>query len=712
MKKRLMLLLICSAVVFTLAGCENVTINIYNEGPEFNEAATEEAEDPEAIGQEVLDAVEKPVTDGGKPWIDSDIKENVTEDTAADPADDYHLYVNKDWLLENEIPAGYSWWGPFLERGLEVKKQCIDLLTDEGIEGHDGELIRTYNRLLLDWDAREESGVSEIEDVYKLLLEIKDTEDVDELLTDRAYATELTPFVTLGADIGFNDPERYVVAVETPGLLMNDAAEYEERTEYGDMIYGFRKDTFVYTAGKMGMSQEEAGKCFDDAISFESKLAENIYTTREKKSSDYIEKINNEMTLEDLTDHCVSFPIGQVLKAAGYIYDGVYVVTRPDYLNRLDEVYTDENIDEIRAYLLVNYLRRYAGSLDKDIYDHMNEARNKYTGSSGELPDEEMAYEAVVSALPASMQKVYVEKYGSKEDKEKIEDLCHEVLDTYREMLEENEWASDNVKENAIKKLENMTVNVAYPDKFRDTSSLDLEGCSLVEAKRRIDKYVLEYNNSLIGTKRDRGMWAELFNILECNAFYLMNDNSINIIIGIMGEPFYSSDMPTEELYGSMCAKLIGHEISHAFDNNGSQFDENGNLRNWWTKEDAEEFGKRVGKMDKYLDGITAFGDEHVIGSNVDSEMIADITGMQCVLRMASKVDDFDYDKFFRKYAEMNSCLSLYSAELMQLSQDEHPLDYLRTNVVVQQFDEFYETYGVKEGDNMYLPKEERITVW
>ncbi|MCR5000581.1 MAG: DUF3089 domain-containing protein [Lachnospiraceae bacterium] len=658
-----------------------------------------------------------PRTGGGKPWIDSDIKENVTENTATDPTDDFHLYVNKDWILENEIPAGYMWWGASTERGLEVKEQCIDLLNDDGIEGHDGELIRTYNSLLLDWDAREKSGVSEIEEIYERILNIKDTEDVDELLTDKDIVNELEFFMKVGSDIDINDPDHYIVAVDTPDLLLDDPAEYRDRTEYGDIYYGFRRDVFVHIAERMGMSKADAGECFDDAISFETKLAENIYTTQEKKQADYFGKINNKMSLEDLTGHCSNFPLGRILKTSGYCYDGVYIVTRPDYFNRLDEVYTDGNIDEIRAFLLVNYLRGYAGSLDKEIYDYSIDARNKYFGMSGELPYEEMAYNAVRLALPASMQKVYVQKYGSDEDKEKVEAMCREVIDTYREMLADNEWISDEARKNAIKKLDKMTIHVAYPDEFADTSDIDLKGCSLIEAKRRIEDHYLKYRQSLVGKKWDKDKWADYVNdaglsITDSNACYIPSDNSINIFIGIMGAPFYEENMSTEELYASMCAFLIGHEISHAFDNNGAQFDERGILRSWWTDEDAEEFGKRVKKADDHLDGIMAFGDEHVIGSNVDSEMIADITGMQCALRMASKVKGFDYDKFFRKYAQLHAGLSVYSSELSQLKQDEHPLDYLRTNVVVQQFDEFNETYGVKEGDNMYLAPGERMIIW
>ena len=323
-----------------------------------------------------------------------------------------------------------------------------------------------------------------------------------------------------------------------------------------------------------------------------------------------------------------------------------------------------------------------------------------------------MAYDLVVSALPASMQKVYISKYGSEEDKKKMEDLCREVIDTYRELLSENTWASEEVKNYAIEKLDKIEIHAAYPDKFRDTSGLDLSGCTLLEAYDRISRDEIAYDISLLGKKMDKEMWAEGFNILDCNAFYSPSENTINMIIGMMGEPFYSSDMSIEELYASIGAFWVGHEISHAFDSNGSQFDAEGVYRDWWTEADKEEFNKRVKKMDDYLDTIIAFGDHHFVGGNIDTEMVADMTGLQCALRMASKVENFDYDKFFTKYAQMNASLEVYSHELSTLTQDPHPLNYSRTNVPVQQFDEFYNTYDIKPGDNMYLAPEDRLIIW
>ena len=652
-------------------------------------------------------------TGGGTPWINSELKENITDDMPVDPKEDFHLYANKEWLVSNEIPDGYDKWSHYHEREADVKDQCIEILNDESAEGHDAELIYTYYKLLLDWDARNRDGVSELQETYNRILSADSLEDITNLMTDTEVSQNIVnSLIRFAAETGINDPDRFLVEIAFPELLLEDSAEYSERTDLGDMHYGLKKEMFAFIAGKLGMSKEDAYRTFDAAIGLETTLSSQIYTTKETNQEDYLDRINNEMTYSELTSLSGVFPLDQILTVFGYQYDGSYLVVSPEYNKLLDRIYTEENLESIKALMLVHYIYEFRSILDKETYDKYNELRSRYLGISGTVPDEEMAYLKVIDVLPTSMQKVYISKFGSAEDKKRMEELCQTVIDTYREMISDNSWASEEVKNYAIEKLDKMAIHAAYPDKFRDTSGLDLSGCSLVAAYNRLAENELEYNRSLIGKEADKEMWAEGFDILSCNAFYSPDQNTINMIIGMMGEPFYASDMSIEDLYASIGAFWVGHEISHAFDSKGAMFDADGVYRDWWTKEDKEEFKKRVKKMDDYLDTIVAFDGRHFIGTNIDTEMIADMTGLQCALRMASKVPDFDYRKFFEKYAQMNGSLGLYSSELKQLLQDEHPLNYSRTNVPVQQFDEFCETYDVKEGDAMYLALEDRLLIW
>ena len=209
----------------------------------------------------------------------------------------------------------------------------------------------------------------------------------------------------------------------------------------------------------------------------------------------------------------------------------------------------------------------------------------------------------------------------------------------------------------------------------------------------------------------DKELWGDI-DIIETNAYYEPKDNSINIIPGFFCDVTYRSDMSIEEKYGAL-GGVIGHEISHAFDSGGAQYDAAGNFNNWWTPEDKAAFDERTGKVIAYFDKIVPFDDGTPnSGKLVNTEATADMGGIKCVLLMAEKIDGFDYDKFFRAYARMWQRMdTLQMCEWLATS-DSHPLSYQRINVTLQQFDEFLDTYGIKEGDGMYLAPEDRVLIW
>ena len=543
------------------------------------------------------------------------------------------------------------------------------------------------------------------------ILMIQNMDELSDLLTSKEGYLNLYTLTGMTAAPGLEDSSQNIVHIGSGNFLLGDAAEYMHRSELGDLDLHFYKDTFVYLAQRLGMSEAEAKSRFDSAIDFEKKLASASMTYDDYMSADATTRTNNVMTFDQLGVFSGSFPLQKMIENNDYRYDGDYLVPEPDYLVKLNEVYTPDNLEAIKSLLYIHYVFGYTKYLDEDALNTIAEISEKYYGSNGSISDEEMAFNTVYPLLPTAMQKTYVQRYGSDEDKQQLELFCRKVIRTYREMLQANTWASRDTIDYAIRKLESIKINVGYPDKWDDTN-YSLDGKSLIECVDTIERSSLEDNVKLIGMPVDTDNWAQDLDLLSCNAFYSRTDNSINMVIGMMGDPFYSKDMSTEELYASLGAFWIGHEISHAFDSAGAQHDANGDFKDWWTSKDKKLFQQRVKKMDDYLDQIVPFGNYHVKGSNVDTEMIADMTGMQCALRMAKKERHFDYDKFFRKYAQMNASLSIYNNELAQLMQDPHPLDYLRTNVPVQQFPEFYRTYHVQPSDDMYLAPKDRLLIW
>ena len=312
-------------------------------------------------------------------------------------------------------------------------------------------------------------------------------------------------------------------------------------------------------------------------------------------------------------------------------------------------------------------------------------------------------------ALTTPMDRTFLAKYDSSKIKEDITRICKEAIAYYREMLKGEEWLSEETREKAIEKLDGMIINAVYPEKWRDCSGLSLDGLSFYDCVHAVNRFDRDYNTALLNGKMDHEIWN--MDILETNAYYNPQESSINIIRGILGGIFYHDDMSDEELYAGI-GSVIGHEISHAFDTNSAQFDAAGQLLNWWTKEDYEAFQKRAQKLVDYYNSMTAFGGYQVQGDNIQTEAIADMAGVKCMLGLLSQKENVDYRAFFENYAKVWGRLNTREHEYACLMQDSHPLHYLRTNATVQQFQEFLDAYGIKEGDGMYLDPEKRVLVW
>lgn len=699
MKKKLLAMLLAGVMLVTTA-CGGTS------GQTTGEEATEETVDDTESVEEESDLV----TTGGSPWIDSDLKENITEDMALDAKDDFHLTVNHDWLMENDLPEGYASYNTFTEVEEEIREKAKAVLTDEKLEGHDAELVQTYYNAFLDWDARNEVGMAPAEAAAEDIQGLSSMDELSEFICDPDRACYVPAMLDMGNGASLDDSTKYVLWIVVDDFILGDAAEYSERTESGDRNYDAYKKETVALLGRIGYDESEAEKMFDDTIAFEGKLAEVAYTAADQMASDYPEKVNNVMSPEEAAAMAPNYPVKRFLEGYGYADAKDCVVMNPEYLKRVNELYTEENLEDIKTYMLVHYIMNVGNSLDREAYEICYEADNEANGSSGMKPDEEEAYDAVRESLTEPMDRAYLAKYDATKQKQQITEICEDVIATYRQMLSEEDWLSDETREKAVEKLDAVTINAVYPDKWEsDYADLDLSGASFYDCDKRIFEFMQTLDNTKTNGTVDKDIWG--VDILMTNAYYSPSHNSINIILGVLGGNIYQEDMPAEEIYGGI-GSVIGHEISHAFDTNGAQYDKDGNLKDWWTEEDYDAFEKRADKLAAYYDGITVWDGQNAIGTNIKTEVIADMAGIKAMLRIAQDTDDFDYEAFFRQYARLWARINTREREYESLTKDSHPLHYLRTNVTLQQFDEFVNTFGVGEGDNMYLAPDDRVLVW
>ena len=346
----------------------------------------------------------------------------------------------------------------------------------------------------------------------------------------------------------------------------------------------------------------------------------------------------------------------------------------------------------------------------------MTDIQNAVQGVSGKLSDDEYITAFVRQMLPVPLDNLYIENYCTEQQKEEITAIINSVLAYYHDMLGNTDWLSEETREKAVEKLDNMRINAVYPDSPADWSGLEFAGNdengNLLAALKAIKDFKNALSAAKIDQPVDRDEWDQISRpSYTVNASYYPLKNSINIFAGFLNGDYYNSDFSYEQKLGSIGA-VIGHEISHAFDTSGAQFDKNGSMNNWWTEEDLEAFEGRAEKLVAWYDGFIPYEGCKYSGQQVQREVIADMAGLKCVLGIAAQEENFDYDEFFRQYAIMWRLKLLPNMIIQQVATDTHPMNYMRINANLAQYDDFVNFYGIKPGDGMYIAPEERVAVW
>ena len=688
----------CSADISFDAGQTETDTNA--EAETGTEAETEQGEKSGSSDAKILD---------GR-WLNSDIIGNVTEDTPAELKDDFALYVNKEWDLNAELPDGFASITSLGECELTIQDRMKKLLTDDSLTGHDAQLVHKLYALVTDWDYRDSLGVEPAKPYMEAIENISDLNTLYSYMCSEDNLMQFFPF-TANVDSDEDDQTVYILYIDPQGLTLSPETEYKERTERGDILYTEAEQHSVYMLQRLGYKQEEAQTMFENAMAYEAMLAERILEAEEADSE------TDHFTLQELVSLSEGFPIEEMLSSLGYSGDLTICMNRPLYFEKLKEVFTEENVTLIRDWFAAKTATEMADLLDKETSQGIARINAGLAGVETEAKEENLALYTVAGNLPIPMDNLYIRAYCSEEQKEEILQIVEEFKVYYREMLEKDvDWLSEETKEKAIEKLDCMRVNAVYPDTLEDWSGLDFagpeEGGSLLEARKAIERFRVKKEAEKLKTSADPYAWNQMMlPASSVNAAYTPYNNSINIQAGILNGVIYNEDMSYEQKLGGI-GMVIGHEISHAFDTNGAEYDKDGEKKNWWTDADRAAFEERVAKLITWYDGFVPAEGGTYSGDRVKTEAIADMTSMKCLLYIARQTEGFDYDAFFRQYAKLWRDQSTPENVREILLMDAHPAHYLRINATLAQFEDFDDFYGIKEGDGMYLPPEDCVAVW
>ena len=625
--------------------------------------------------------------------------------------DNLYEAVNGEWLKTAKIPDDKPATGGFNDLVDDIDKQLMDDF-DAYAEGKEksedscfNEMIKLY-RLAKKFDWRKKVGPQPLKRMLASVENLNSYEDYQSQWKNWILAGMPSP-ISFDIDADMKNATVYALFASSPSLILPDKSYYEaEKKAQHDQLLQLWSSMVEALMDKLGYSKEEAKKIIDDAIKFDALLAPNVKSAEE--AADY-SKMYNPQTVAELAGATDQLDIAAIIKQLVGEEPEKVIVTEPEYFKALNKILQD-NFELFKNWALIRVIRENASYLD----DEMREINGRYgralSGSKKPVSQRKFAFYLARDMFSQVAGDYYGKKYFGPQAKADVHHMVEQMIKVYKGRLTNNQWLSKDTRDKAILKLDKLGIQVGYPDKIPalyDQFKVDEEESLIAN----LNQLTVTANKELFSRWNkpvDRMRWE--MSAATVNAYYHPFKNIIVFPAAILQAPFYSLKQSSSQNYGGIGA-VIAHEISHAFDNNGSLFDEFGNLNNWWTDEDSAHFKQLAQKMIDEFDGIP-FAGQKVNGKLTVSENIADAGGLSCALEAAKTEADFNAQEFFINWATIWRMKATEQYMQLLLSIDVHAPQKLRANIQAENLDDFYTAFDIKPGDEMYRAPEDRVHIW
>jgi putative endopeptidase len=651
-----------------------------------------------------------------EPLVSGLVLENM--DKTIRPGDDFFMYMNGAWIDQTEIPADKASYGGFAiladEAQANLRVIIEEAATGDFEKGTDEQKVGDLYNSYLDMDARNARGVEPLAKQFARIDALSSQEDLARYMGDASRRGVSMP-MDMQQLADWNDSDKYSMLVSQGGLGLPDREYYLTDDEKSQSL----RDSYVEHIEKMFnlAGLPDGASAAQTIMTIETRLAE-----QNMRKEDVRNRAQNYQTFtrEQWADVMPEFAWQVWLDEIGVSEIESLVLYMKDYLGALDGILRDTDMETWKTYLTWNELNSAASRLSADLDKQNFEFYGKtLSGTEEQRPMWRRATATVSGSLGEVVGKVYVGKHFPPEAKRRMDDLVANLIKAYEVSIKDLDWMTDATKEEALRKLSKFEPMIGYPDEWKDYSALDiepddlhgnLERAALVEHQRAIDRHY---------DPVDRGEWG--MTPQTVNAYYNPALNQIVFPAAILQAPFFNLEADDAVNYGAIGA-VIGHEIGHGFDDQGSTFDGDGALRNWWTDEDRAEFEKRTSALINQYDQFKPFDDLAVNGQFTLGENIGDLGGITIGLlayemslngKEAPVIDGFTgVQRVFLGYSQV--WRSKYRDELKRqlIATDPHAPSEYRANGAVRNVPEWYEAFDVQATDALYLAPEDRVKIW
>jgi endothelin-converting enzyme/putative endopeptidase len=640
-------------------------------------------------------------------------------DSSVRPRDDFFRYVNGIWLETTEIPADRTNTGVFMDlrdkAREDVKAIIEDVASKTGLEaGSDEQKVADLYNSFMNAERLETLGLSPLESELARIDAIADKDELSAYFAHSAMIGGGGP-LSLYFWVDAKDSTRYVSYVWQSGLGLPDRDYYfkedDRSVELREAYVGHIESMF-----ELAGFDDPAGSA-EGLMALETELASHHWTTVENRDSD---ARYNKFAMEELPTLGANLGWKEYVAAAGIEGEADIIINQPSYIEGFNRVFEATSLDDWKTFLRWKLLDNFATYLSSDLDNQNFEFFGRILeGQKEQRPRWKRAVDVVNGSLGEVVGKIYVERHFPPEAKARMVELVDNLSAAYGEAIRELDWMGPETKKAALVKLEKFTPKIGYPDRWEDYSALEIDPGDLVGNVMRANRFEFELDRNRLGGPIQKWKWV--MTPQTVNAGYIPTQNEIIFPAGILQPPFFNMAADDAVNYGAIGA-VIGHEMGHGFDDQGSKYDADGNLENWWTEADREEFKKRTQALVDQYAKFQVFDDLNVNGELTLGENIGDLAGLTIAYRAyqisldgkeAPVLDGMTGDqRFFVGIGQVWKYKATDEAMRNRVLTDPHSPPEFRVNGTLPNMPEFVAAFDVQEGDGMYLPPDHRVKIW
>ncbi|MEO6730971.1 MAG: M13 family metallopeptidase [Ferruginibacter sp.] len=635
------------------------------------------------------------------------------------PGDDFYMYANGNWIKNNPVPASKSRWSTFAVLAEEASNSLKQLAEEAGKnpgKSRVAQMVGDFYSSAMDSAAIEKAGYSPIKSELDRIAKINDLNEViNEIATLRTRGIAAPLF---GFSVGQDSKKvtQYIPQFGQGGTtlpdrdyyLKNDPRSTKIRNEYISYV----SDMFKFT----GVNEATATQNAQLILALETQLANAQFSRVEMRNP---QKLYNKFFVEDLSKKTPTINWRDLMTKMKVTGADSVIVINPQFLKVADSLLPVTPVSTWKTYLQWYIIKNAAPYLSYNFVQRNYEFTKVLTGQKQMAPRWQRMSELTDETLGELLGQLYVEKHFKPEAKQRMKELVSDLQKAFEERIKKLDWMSAETKTKALMKLGTFVSKVGYTDKWKTYDGVVIKRNDLLGNLRSAASWAYNDRIQKLGKPVDKTEWG--MTPPTINAYYNARNNEIVFPAGILQSPFFNFSADDAVNYGGIGA-VIGHEMTHGFDDQGRQFDADGNLKDWWTETDAQQFKKKADKVVEQYSGFTVLDTLHLNGRLTLGENIADIGGLNMAYtafkktlqgQSNKKIDGFTPDqRFFLGWAQVwrSNALPEISAQLVLT--DTHSPGEFRTNGTVIHMQEFYDAFNIKEGDKMYLPPSKRIHIW